>query len=116
LYSKLTRHHDDYIREKYIKKLIELDSAYAIPYALQLASEYVLEITMVILNSIEKFDKTALKDFIENNQVYVNKSRDRMISYRDCYYRLEYPKLRTYVGFKLFMLLQANGPNKSLNH
>lgn len=112
LYAKLTRHHDGFIREKYIVKLINQSPELSIPYAIQLASEYVQEIIAVIYSHRELFERKLLKNYIEENQVYLNKSKDRMISYWDCYYRLKNPLLKSYVGFKLFRYFNEQIPNK----
>jgi len=113
-YCKYTRHSDGHIREKYIEKLINLEPKVAIPYAIQLASEYVLEIIEVIFKQFNKLDRTAVNKYVEENQTYITKSKDRMISYWDCYYMYKCPRLNEYVVFKLFEQLKVPSPNKAL--
>lgn len=50
--SLMTRHHDGYIREVAIVKLMKLFPSASIPYLVQLLGEYVMEIHLTIIGQI----------------------------------------------------------------
>ncbi|MCS4224697.1 hypothetical protein M2408_000777 [Sphingobacterium sp. BIGb0165] len=50
--SLMTRHHDGYIREVAIVKLMKLFPSESIPYLVQLLGEYVMEIHLAIIAQI----------------------------------------------------------------
>lgn len=102
LLCKYTRHHNGHVRERFLKKILNLNSPLVAPYIVQLSGEYVIELLDAIYKGIESYDCTALQAFLSENQQYCDKTRQRMISYWDCYYRAKYPRLRDYVGYKLF--------------
>lgn len=105
-YCQFTRHHNGHIREKFLLKLIECNAKIAIPYLILLASEYVFEITKIIFDNISNFNQKDLTEFALANPKFMKKSKDRMISYWDCYYRAVFPKLKNYDGYKLFELIE----------
>jgi hypothetical protein len=77
-----------------------------IPYILQLAGEYVVEIISEIYNNIEKIDGVLLREFIQDNREFVNLTESRITSYWNEYYRCEYSK-EEYVGFKLIDYIRS---------
>lgn len=98
-----TRHHDGFLREKYLKKILGADSKIVIPYIFQLCGEYVEEIIRIIFDNLDQINQLHLREFIRSNHTYYQKTRDRMISYWDCYYRHQSPKLHEYVGYQIFV-------------
>jgi hypothetical protein len=90
------------VREQFLEKVIGTEDALVIPYIIQICSEYVVELLRIVYKNREKLGSENLRSFIMANQAYYEKSRCRMVSYWDCYYRWAYPKLQDYVGYKLF--------------
>lgn len=109
IYCSYTRHHDGYLREKYLNKILDSNSPIVVPYIFQLCGEYVVELIQFIFENKERIDQSNLARFIQANSVYYQKTRDRMISYWDCYYRHQSPRLKDYVGHQLFIYFDLLG-------
>lgn len=101
-----TRHCNGYIREEYLKKIILLPHEWVVPYVLKLLGEYVVEILDVIHKNMQMIDMLVYKDFISKNQDFYNITRQRVISYWDCYYRWLYKYKHDYVGFKILNFIE----------
>lgn len=108
-YCRYTRHHDGYLREKYLKKIFDVDSPMVVPYIFQLCGEYVVELIQFVFENKERINQFNLAEFIRSNPSYCQKTRDRMISYWDCYYRHQSPKLKDYIGHQLFTYFDLLG-------
>lgn len=106
------RHHNGFVRQRKLEKLINNTNDYfIIPYIFQLLGEYVMEILEVADKHIN--DKTIgnyLKFSAENTK-YRQQTESRMISYWNKYYRATttYRKLNNYIGKQIFdRLKKAN--------
>ena len=95
-----TRHHNGYLRQQKVEKLIESKEYFVTPFMIQLIGELIFEILVPINDSVDKNTKNYVK-FIEENQIYWNLTKSRMISYWNEYYRKEHEKLKNYIGYKL---------------
>lgn len=95
-----TRHHNGFIREKYLRKVITTQWEWVIPFVILLLGEYVVEILDVIYEHLDNLDLSLYRKFIENNMDFYIVTKQRMISYWNCYYRGQY-RLEDYVGFKI---------------
>lgn len=98
--SLMTRHHDGYIREVAIVKLMKLFPSASIPYLVQLLGEYVMEIHLTIIGQIIPQQKLWINDFFTENISYERTIRNRIVSYWNCYYRFDYIKLKNYPAFQ----------------
>jgi hypothetical protein len=96
----MTRHHNGYIREEAIVKLMKLFPSASIPYLVQLLGEYVMEIHLTIIAQITRQQKSWIKEFFIENVLYERTIRSRIISYWNCYYRFDYIKLKDYPVFQ----------------
>ncbi|WP_435261852.1 hypothetical protein [Tenacibaculum sp. nBUS_03] len=95
------RHHNGYLREKRLKKLVHKDDKWIIPFTIQLLGEYVFEILEVLGEHINEKTISDYYSFIEENPKYWQQTESRMISYWNEYYRYKFPKLQEYLGFKI---------------
>lgn len=95
------RHHNGYLREKRLKKLVHKDEKWVIPFTVQLLGEYVYEILEVLGEHINEKTINAYRLFTEENPKYWKKTESRMISYWNEYYRWKFPKLKEYLGTAL---------------
>lgn len=100
LNSYYTRHHNGYIREERLRKIITSDEPWIVPYVLHLVGEYVCEIISIIDKNLEHIDLERYKHFINNNPEYYFTIRQRVVSYWDCYYKNVYSK-NEYPGYKI---------------
>jgi len=97
-----TRHHNGFIREKYLRKVLSQTSLYdwELPFICALIGEYVVEILEVIYDNWDFVCRSGMARFIEDNPKYITTIEGRIASYWGEYYMSGYPK-REYVGFKL---------------
>lgn len=100
LYCIFTRHHNGYIRQEYTEKLKHTYEYFVIPFLVQLIGEYIAEILVPINDSVDNYAENYIK-FINENPIYWNLSKSRMISYWNVYYRKNYINLKEYIGYKI---------------
>ena len=101
----LTRHYDGHVRERYIKVVMAIDNPVVAPYIIRLCGEYVIEILYSIQLNLASYNHGFLRSFILENRRFYEKNRRRMVSYWDCYYRSDFPKISDYVGYRIFTQL-----------
>ncbi len=98
-----TRSCNGYIREKYLRKLLDMPyEQWSIPFIVKLCDEYVIEILEIIYDKLKERDNTDIQSFCLRNKVSISKSYSRMISYWNEYYRGYAFDFRKYIGRSLF--------------
>lgn len=98
-----TRSCDGYIREKYLRKLLNMPlEQWAIPFVVKLCDEYVVELLRIIYDKLKERDNTDIHSFCIKNKASIRKGYSRMISYWNEYYRGFEFDFRQYIGRKLF--------------
>lgn len=102
----LTRHHNGYVRQRQLEHVLPVSEPWVVPFVVQLTGEYVIEMLNKCESRFHLLDPVLYGTFIRDNPKYFQTTRDRMISYWDCYYRLLYKRKPDYVGFRLFDRLQ----------
>ncbi len=108
-----TRSCDGYIREKYIRKLLDMSfEQWTFPFIIKLSDEYVLEILKIIYSKLKERNNADIQSFCFENKESIKKSYSRMISYWNEYHREQEPDFRKYVGRMLF--IECFGYNKTL--
>ena len=80
------RHHNGFIRQRRLEKLIDTTDYFVVPFIFQLLGEYVMEILEVLQKHINPNIDNYVK-FINENQKYWTQTESRMISYWNEYYR-----------------------------
>ncbi|WP_244114180.1 hypothetical protein [Burkholderia contaminans] len=98
----LTRHHDGHVRQRLIERIIATPEPWVAPFVVQLCGEYVIEILDTVEAHLSSMDQCIYGAFFRENSLFFQRTRDRMISYWDCYYRWLYKREADYVGFRLF--------------
>ncbi|MEO8624350.1 MAG: hypothetical protein ABI625_24935 [bacterium] len=98
LYS---RHHDGRIREAALRALVRADQRWTPPFIIHLASEYVVEISQVVLDNIDIVGTPSFRDFSSSNAAFLLRCRQRAISYWDCYYRRTDSRPQDYPGVRV---------------
>jgi hypothetical protein len=91
-----TRHHDGFVREPMVKPLLLQNAFWTVPFVVQLLGEYVIEIVRVIEEQLRPEDEVPYAEFLNENPVFWRRTRSRMVSYWDCYYRREFPRFDHY--------------------
>jgi hypothetical protein len=100
-----TRHHDGYLREKCVKRLLEIEEPWVVPFLIQLVGEYVVAIVRLIEQALPNLNTALYTEFIAANRAYFETIGRRTISYWDAYYRYEYSNSREYPGRKIHSTL-----------
>ena len=76
-----TRHHDGFVREHCLRRLLGLHHAWVAPFVVQLVGEYVVEIVQVIEAALPDLDASAYGRFLRENPRYLATTERRVISY-----------------------------------
>lgn len=104
LYS---RHSNGYIRQNRLELLKEYNQNFVIPYKFQLLGEYVKELLEALYDQINENSIEEYFKFMKENKEYTIKTKSRMVSYWNVYYRFETNnKLNNYIGKKIFNKLE----------
>ncbi len=101
-----TRHHDGYLRQECLAEVLRSDEAWPTPYIIQLAGEYVVEITQDVAAGIVYRDVALLASFAKENPGYLATLQRRVTSYWSCYHRAAYPERNDYPGNKVMAFLR----------
>ena len=101
------RHHNGYLREARLKKLMNSKNDFVIPFTIQLLGEYVFEIIKTLDRHLNEANLRLYQKLMEENPRYWLKTESRMISYWDAYYRKKSPKLEEYLGYELVQRIKG---------
>lgn len=97
----MSRHHDGYIRQLAVERLLMLFPIESVPYVVQLLSEYVVEISESIRVHIVSGYTELMREFLQENPIYARRVRNRIASYWDCYDRKRFEFLKDSPAFSL---------------
>ena len=95
------RHHNGFIREKHLVRLLKTDDYFVSPFVIQILGEYVVELISILEQEITDQSISKYAEFLNDNLFFWKQTQSRIVSYWDAYYRQEFPKLRDYVGQRL---------------
>ncbi|WBB63919.1 hypothetical protein O7599_15965 [Streptomyces sp. WMMC500] len=113
LHCLYSRHSDGRVRQRHLERIASSDEPWAVPFVVQLAGEYVLEILECIQHGLSDLlskrpaQRLAYGDFIAQNPWFFARTERRVVSYWSCYYRWRFPVFGTYPGCHLLDLLRA---------
>ena len=110
LYS---RHHDGIVRERHVRRLLQSNYAWVPPFVVQLAGEYVLEIIEVLAANLDRLQTEPYRRFVAQNPDFVALTRQRVISYWDCYYRATHANLAEYAGTVVLEALAGRATSRA---
>ncbi|MCX5097771.1 hypothetical protein OOK36_56060 [Streptomyces sp. NBC_00365] len=113
LHCLYSRHHDGRVRQRHLKQITASGEPWAVPFVVQLAGEYVLE----IIESIERglpglaepgsTQRQLYGEFIARNPAFFARTERRVVSYWSCYYRWKYGAFGLYPGCVLLEAFRA---------
>jgi hypothetical protein len=110
-----TRHHDGFVRQEHLVRIIRAPSPWIPCFVVPLIGEYVVEIVQVISENLSYFDKSIYAEFVRSNPEFMRLTEQRVISYWNSYYRFSIKK-QDYPGFLILDFLNslpaAAGPGK----
>lgn len=106
LHCLYLRHHNGFVRQAHLEKLLHNTDYFVIPFVFQLFGEYVVEILSVANAHINAQTIALYQKFIAENPTYAKQTESRMTSYWDAYYRSQTPDLKHYIGREIFKKLK----------
>ena len=101
-----TRSTDGYWRQASLRRIVDINEPWSIPFVVLLAGEYVIEIIDDMMASIAVLDRAAYVNFVRENRGLMGLLRSKATSYWDCYYRVAYPNRRSYPGLAFLQQLE----------
>lgn len=107
------RSNDGFQRQRAVRELLPDIRSWSAPFVTALIGEYVIEILQDICTGLSQPISVALADFISANPSYWERTRQRVASYWDVYYRADFRR-SDYVGFKLIDALQAAANSRAV--
>jgi hypothetical protein len=91
-----TRHHDGHVRERMLRLVLPHNAMWTVPFVVELLGEYVIEIHRVLEAGIPPAREPSYASFLNDNSTFWHRTRQRVISYWNCYYRHEFPDRKDY--------------------
>ena len=107
LHCLFSRHHDGVERERCLRNIITSPEPWVVPFVVQLVGEYVLEIIEVVQANLTRLPAENYRAFLRENPAFVARTRARVTSYWDCYYRDRFRDPRSYPGFAVLGFFDA---------
>ncbi|WP_197034683.1 hypothetical protein [Glycomyces sp. NRRL B-16210] len=113
LHCLYSRNCDGRVRERHLASLVDRLEPWVIPFVLQLAGEYVLEILEALRRGLGDLtvrgsaQRRRYGEFITRNPAFFARTERRVVSYWSCYYRLGHPEFGTYPGCDLLEVFRA---------
>jgi hypothetical protein len=101
----LTRHHDGFVRQQHLERIIRSGNPWVPPFVVQLLGEYSIEIIGVIHEHLNSLDRPLYREFLQANPAFFTQTAQRVESYWDRYHRA-HPK-GEYVGFKVLEFFKS---------
>jgi hypothetical protein len=98
-----TRHSDGYVRERNVRAIISSSADWVPPFVVQLLGEYVVEVHRVIEPNVDGLGQSYVR-FVAENPAFMQLTRQRVISYWDCYFRGA-TRIQDHVAFRILEAL-----------
>ncbi|MFH9728143.1 hypothetical protein ACH4M4_35025 [Streptomyces sp. NPDC017254] len=113
LHCLYSRHCDGRVRLRHLEQIVGLGEAWVVPFVVQPAGEYVVEIIEAFLRGLPGLclpgsaQRGLYGEFIVRNPAFFARVERRAVSYWSCYYRREFPAFDAYPGSSLMEALRA---------
>ncbi|MFH9478700.1 hypothetical protein ACH4L7_33420 [Streptomyces anulatus] len=113
LHCLYSRHHDGRVRQRHLEQIAASGEPWVVPFVVQLAGEYVLEIIELIDRGLPGLavpgstQRRLYGEFIARNPAFFARTERRVVSYWSCYYRWKYGAFGTYPGCVLLEAFRA---------
>jgi hypothetical protein len=95
----LTRHHNGFVREKHLAKILGSSHVWIPAFVVRLVGEYVIEILLRIRDGIQGVDPQVYQGFLKDNPDFYLITKQRVVSYWHCYYKSQ--RREDYPGFQI---------------
>ncbi len=113
LHCLYSRHSDGLVRQRHLEQILASSEPWVVPFVVQLAGEYVLEILETIsrgLPGLTTPGSAQLRlygEFIARNPAFFARTERRVVSYWSCHYRWKYTTFGMYPGCALLDAFRA---------
>ncbi|MFS8203105.1 hypothetical protein ACLVWQ_31005 [Streptomyces sp. CWNU-52B] len=113
LHCLYSRHSDGRVRQRHLEQIVASGEPWVVPFVVQLAGEYVLEILEAIGRGLPGLavpgsaQRRLYGEFIARNPAFFARTERRVVSYWSCYYRWKYGAFGTYPGGVLLEAFRA---------
>jgi len=113
LHCLYSRHSDGRVRQRHLEQIVASGEPWVVPFVVQLAGEYVLEILEAIGRGLPGLavpgsaQRRLYGEFIARNPAFFARTERRVVSYWSCYYRWKYGAFGTYPGCVLLETFRA---------
>ena len=94
-------HHDGFLREECALQLMECDEPWVVPFIVNLAGEYVVEIVARIEHALPSMNERVYGDVLARNPSWFATIERRAVSYWNVYYRQAFPQYAAYPGARV---------------
>ena len=108
LHCLFSRHHDGRVREAHLREVISSPCAWVPPYVIQLVGEYVIEIVNVVLENRGYLRQKTYARFVSENPAFMTLTRQRAISYWNCYFKTPGLALHDYAAHSILEVLSPS--------
>ena len=95
----LTRHHDGFVRDEHLAKILCSSHFWVPAFVVSLVGEHVIEILQRIRDGIQGVDPQPYHKFLMDNPDFYLITKQRVLSYWDCYYKSQ--RREDYPGFQI---------------
>ncbi|MFF9176065.1 hypothetical protein [Streptomyces sp. NPDC014793] len=113
LHCLYSRHSDGLVRQRHLEQIVTSNEPWVVPFVVQLAGEYVLEILEAIMQGLPGLStpgsarRRHYGEFVARNPAFFARTERRVVSYWSCYYRWKYPVFGAYPGSVLLEAFRA---------
>ncbi|MCP4087195.1 MAG: hypothetical protein GY745_19440 [Actinomycetia bacterium] len=93
-----SRSHDGYVRQRHLKRLVEAEEHWVVPYVVAALGDYVVEVVEDVEIALRRhgeggsWHRRAYHHFAANNYDFIELVRQRATSYHHCYYTASYSR------------------------
>src|SRR5213078_2080778 len=101
------RHHEGWTRQRSVRRIVGAPLPWVVPFVVALVGEYVIEIVEDVARGLPEVGRAgsaqqqAYGAFLAANPELLRLTQARVVSYWDCYYRRDYPRIHDYPGHRL---------------
>jgi len=74
----MTRHHDGFIRQQHLERIIRSGNPWVPPFVVQLLGEYAIEIIGVIHDNLNALDHSLYREFLQTNPEFFTQTAQRV--------------------------------------
>ncbi|WP_428836279.1 hypothetical protein [Streptomyces carpaticus] len=113
LHCLYSRHWDGRVRQRHLRMIAGSTDPWAVPYVVQPAGEYVVEILRDLRRALRVVTgpghpgRLVYGRFLADNPAFFARTQRRVVSYWSCYHRLAYPGFHDFPGSAVIELLRA---------